>query len=140
MGLTFLSSDPDSYGNRMARRKGVYNWLRETNEQATNEEVSSCSDKDYLQALFSLVSGQQLSSACRLAQRHRDHKLALLLSQATQNTTYNKWVVQCTRLCPPHHPTPHAHTHAQHVGIGVRKGEFVLVCTIEVFQYFLFYL
>ena len=73
----------------MARRKGVYEWLRETNEQATDEEVS-CSDEGYLRALFSLVSGQQLSKACRLAQKHRDHKLALLFSQATQNTMYNR--------------------------------------------------
>lgn len=67
----------------------MYEWLRETNESVTLEEVGGCSE-NYLKALFSLVSGQQLSKACRLAQRHRDHKLALLLSQATQNTTYNR--------------------------------------------------
>ena len=75
----------------MARRKGVYDWLRETNERATEEEAEvSCSDEGYLRALFSLVSGQHLSKACRLAQKRRDHKLALLFSQATQNTMYNR--------------------------------------------------
>lgn len=87
--LFLIISDPDSYGNQMARRKGVYDWLRETNEQATDEEAS-CADEGYLKALFSLVSGQQLSKACRLAQKHHDHKLALIFSQATQNTMYNR--------------------------------------------------
>ena len=82
--------DPSSYGNQTARRKGVYQWLRETNKPVTEEEVSKSSEKDYLKALFSLVCGQQLSKACRLAQKNRDHKLALLLGQATQNTTYNR--------------------------------------------------
>lgn len=87
---SYICIDPSSYDNQMARRRAVYHWLRETNEPVTDEEVSSCSEKDYLKALFSLVSGQQLSKACRLAQKHHDHKLALLLSQATQNTTYNR--------------------------------------------------
>lgn len=69
----------------------MYEWLRETNESVTLEEVGSCSEENYLKALFSLVSGQQLGKASRLAQRHRDHKLAMLLSQATQNTTYNRY-------------------------------------------------
>lgn len=90
MKLSFVVLDPDSYGNQAARRKRLYHWLRETNESVTEEEVSRSSDSNYLKALFSLVSGQQLSKACRLAQQHRDHKLALLLSQAAQNTTYNR--------------------------------------------------
>ena len=85
-----MSIDPGSYGNQTARRKGVYQWLRETNEPVTEKEVSQTSEKNYLEALFSLVCGQQLSRACRLAQKNKDHKLSLLLSQATQSTTYNR--------------------------------------------------
>lgn len=46
----------------------------------------------YLKALFSLVAGQQLSEACKLAREKRDHKLALLLSQATKNTILSRYV------------------------------------------------
>ena len=40
-------------------------------------------DSEYLGALLSLVSGRQIGGACRLANQHRDHKLALLLGQIT---------------------------------------------------------
>lgn len=43
-----------------------------------------------MKTLYSLVAGQQLAAACRLAQQKRDHKLALLLSQATYTYQYNK--------------------------------------------------
>ena len=43
----------------------------------------SIQDTDFLEALFSLVSGRQLTSACQLACKHRDFKSAALLSQAT---------------------------------------------------------
>ena len=88
--LLHITTDPGCYDNQRARRRGVYEWLRETNESVTLEEVGGCSEENYLRALFSLVSGQQLGKACRLAHRHRDHKLAMLLSQAAQNTTYNR--------------------------------------------------
>ena len=92
--------DPASYDHQRARRKAIFLWLRETNEMITQEEVASCTDADYLRALFSLVSGQQLSKACRLAQKNRDHKLALLLSQATRNTTYIRY--STSALCANH--------------------------------------
>lgn len=44
----------------------------------------------YLKTLFSLVAGQQLAAACRLAQKNKDHKLALLLSQATYPSQSNR--------------------------------------------------
>ena len=88
--------DPRSYENQRARHKAIFHWLRETNELVTQEEVACCTETDYLKALFSLVSGQQLNKACRLAQKNRDNKLAFLLSQATHNTTY------CRYLCLLH--------------------------------------
>jgi hypothetical protein len=33
------------------------------------------------------VTGRQISQACHVAQQHRDHRLALLLSQATGNSS-----------------------------------------------------
>lgn len=41
--------------------------------------------------MFRLVAGQQLSEACQLAHTKGDHRLALLLSQATQNTDVNRY-------------------------------------------------
>ena len=52
--------------------------------------VCACQDEHYLEQLFSLVAGQQLGAACSLAQQKKDHKLALLLSQATFSTKMNK--------------------------------------------------
>jgi nuclear pore complex protein Nup98-Nup96 len=43
-------------------------------------------DAEYLEAVFSLVSGRQIAAACSLANQHRDHKLALLLSQIASGT------------------------------------------------------
>ena len=42
---------------------------------------SSSQDAEYLDALFSLVSGGQIAAACRLAHQQGDHNLALALTQ-----------------------------------------------------------
>lgn len=52
--------------------------------------VSSSQDADYLDALFSLVSGRQIAAACRLAHRHGDHKLALSLTQVASGNTNSR--------------------------------------------------
>lgn len=85
-----LLSDADSYDYQLLRKQALYQWLKHTSEQITESEVTAASSEHYLEAVFSLVCGQQLGAACRLAQKHSDHKLALLLSQAVSNTVVNK--------------------------------------------------
>ncbi len=55
--------------------------------------------ENYLKTLFSLVAGQQLSEACHLAHEKGDYRLALLLSQATQNTIVNRFVYYKLTVC-----------------------------------------
>ena len=52
----------------------------------THAHLKLLQESAYLSVLFSLVTGQQLSSACKMAHKHRDHKLALLFSQAANSS------------------------------------------------------
>lgn len=52
--------------------------------------VSSLQDAEYLDAVFSLVSGRQIAAACRLAHRHGDHKLALALTQVASGNANSR--------------------------------------------------
>lgn len=102
------------YENQQARKQRLYKWLKNTNAPVTEKEVASapdvvsqseenwaintiirfglshCQEGGYLKSLFSLVVGQQLPAACQLAQKNKDHKLALLLSQAIYTSPNNK--------------------------------------------------
>ena len=105
--LCVCVSDPDCYSHQMARKQALSRWLMDASSNVTDQEVTTAGnlvsqsiicdsvppyiasflsfflqESEYLSSLFSLVTGHQLPAACRLAHSHRDHKLAILLSQS----------------------------------------------------------
>ncbi|XP_022108489.1 nuclear pore complex protein Nup98-Nup96-like isoform X2 [Acanthaster planci] len=79
--------DPDGYPFRKARREAFSEWLASASRQHVNREVEDAKFKDmgHIEAVFSLLTGWQISEACAEAQRSGDHRLALLLAQAGSN-------------------------------------------------------
>ncbi|KAK3793945.1 hypothetical protein RRG08_023041 [Elysia crispata] len=75
----------DSYRERQLRREAVSKWLTETSASKVAEEMETCSlnnPEAYLRAVFSQLTVRDVSSACVLAQRAGDFRLALLLAQS----------------------------------------------------------
>ncbi|XP_048584697.1 nuclear pore complex protein Nup98-Nup96 isoform X1 [Nematostella vectensis] len=77
-----------TYEHQVARRNALSHWLAEAAKDRVKVEVDKANfeDGDYLNAIFSHLTGQQISKASRLAQRHGDYRLSLLLSQATSSS------------------------------------------------------
>ncbi|XP_059161222.1 nuclear pore complex protein Nup98-Nup96-like isoform X2 [Physella acuta] len=78
----------DIYRERQLRREALSQWLSETgaSKVATEMETHAIGAEDCLQAIFSKLTVREISEACFLAQRNRDHRLALLLAQAIGST------------------------------------------------------
>ncbi|XP_033631554.1 nuclear pore complex protein Nup98-Nup96-like isoform X1 [Asterias rubens] len=76
--------DPSGYPFHKARREAFSRWLESGSEKRINREVQDSKFKDmgHIEAVFSLLTGHQISAACAAAQRSGDHRLALLLAQA----------------------------------------------------------
>lgn len=51
-------------------------------ESVSRSHVVTFQGQNHVIAVMSLLSGHQVSAACRLAQESRDHRLALLIAQA----------------------------------------------------------
>ncbi|XP_078258062.1 LOW QUALITY PROTEIN: nuclear pore complex protein Nup98-Nup96 [Rhinoraja longicauda] len=77
-GLT----EPGPYMTQLQRRRAFSRWLSATAEDKVEEEVGLAQHRGHVEAVFSYLTAQSISKACRLAQRSGDHRLALLLAQA----------------------------------------------------------
>ncbi|PKI31565.1 hypothetical protein CRG98_048049 [Punica granatum] len=76
------SPEVDPEALPLMRRAEFSYWLREYVCDRVQTEVSSLSESNYLEQLFSLLTGRQLDSAVELAVSKGDVRLACLLSQA----------------------------------------------------------
>ncbi|XP_055893194.1 nuclear pore complex protein Nup98-Nup96-like isoform X2 [Biomphalaria glabrata] len=73
----------DVYRETQLRREMLSRWLTETGFPKVLEEMEAAQGKEgYLEKVFSKLTIGEISKACELAQAGRDHRLALLLSQA----------------------------------------------------------
>ncbi|XP_030649358.1 LOW QUALITY PROTEIN: nuclear pore complex protein Nup98-Nup96 [Chanos chanos] len=70
----------DDYQLQLERRRRFSHWLSESAAVRIQEEVQQ---SGHLEAIFSYLTGDRIGDACRLAQKSGDHRLSLLLSQAT---------------------------------------------------------
>ncbi|KAG1655395.1 Nuclear pore complex protein Nup98-Nup96 [Nymphon striatum] len=81
---------PESYVNRMARRKAVSEWLTLVSKENIRSEIENHDEvnhsEKYLNKLLSHLSGKNVREACKTAQLSGDHRLALLLAQAGGST------------------------------------------------------
>ncbi|XP_041088599.1 nuclear pore complex protein Nup98-Nup96 isoform X1 [Polyodon spathula] len=80
--------DPDSemqseYRQRLQRRRAFSFWLSRSAARRIEEEVALSQHKSHVEAIFSYLTGNRISEACRLAQQSGEHRLSLLLSQAS---------------------------------------------------------
>uniref|UniRef100_A0A646QCP4 Nuclear pore complex protein Nup98-Nup96 n=1 Tax=Hemiscolopendra marginata TaxID=943146 RepID=A0A646QCP4_9MYRI len=82
----------NTHANRMARRKAFSEWLQSVSSEKISKEIEEDGGQDHLNAIFSHLSGYQISAACQLAQKAGDHGLALLLAQATENVECREMV------------------------------------------------
>ncbi|XP_061485203.1 nuclear pore complex protein Nup98-Nup96 isoform X2 [Rhineura floridana] len=73
--------EPSEYILALERRKAFSHWLSQTAAERIKKEVSLAQNDNPAEAVFSYLTGKQISEACRLAQQSGDHRLALLLSQ-----------------------------------------------------------
>lgn len=69
------------YQQQLLRRRSFSAWLSQSALCRVEQEVSKSNGR-HTDAIFSLLTGNCISQACRLAQKHGDHRLSLLLSQA----------------------------------------------------------
>ncbi|XP_041359202.1 nuclear pore complex protein Nup98-Nup96-like [Gigantopelta aegis] len=76
--------DTSEYSKCQARREIVSRWLSSTADDKIKQEVQESQSKNqgHLLAIFSYLSGRNISEACSIAQASSDHRLALLLAQA----------------------------------------------------------
>ncbi|KAH9492375.1 Nuclear pore complex protein Nup98-Nup96 [Bulinus truncatus] len=73
----------DIYRENQLRRETVSKWLAETGISKVAAEIEkSQGSEGYLKKVFSKLTVGEVSRACELAQEGKDHRLALLLSQA----------------------------------------------------------
>ncbi|XP_031729957.1 nuclear pore complex protein Nup98-Nup96-like [Anarrhichthys ocellatus] len=73
---------PDEYEQQLERRRTFSAWLSRGAARRVEEEVALVAKGRHTDAIFSYLTGNRISEACRLAQKEGDHRLSLLLSQA----------------------------------------------------------
>ncbi|KAM4620966.1 nuclear pore complex protein Nup98-Nup96 isoform 2-T3 [Polymixia lowei] len=73
---------PGPYQQQLERRRTFSAWLAHGATSRMEEEVGLAGKGGHVEAIFSYLTANRISEACRLAQRHGDHRLSLLLSQA----------------------------------------------------------
>ncbi|XP_026213260.1 nuclear pore complex protein Nup98-Nup96 isoform X2 [Anabas testudineus] len=78
--------DPDmetssDYEQQLERRRTFSAWLSCGAICRVEEEVALAGKGHHTEAIFSYLTGNRISEACRLAQKEGDHRLSLLLSQ-----------------------------------------------------------
>ncbi|KAL3043126.1 hypothetical protein OYC64_020945 [Pagothenia borchgrevinki] len=74
--------DISEYEQQIQRRNTFSSWLSRGASSRVEEEVALAGKHRHIDAIFSLLTGNQISEACCLAQSQGDHCLSLLLSQA----------------------------------------------------------
>ncbi|KAM9846701.1 nuclear pore complex protein Nup98-Nup96 isoform 2-T2 [Aulostomus maculatus] len=70
------------YQQQLERRRTFSAWLSRSTTCRVEEEVALAGKGCHMDAIFSYLTGNRVSEACRLAQKEGDHRLSLLLSQA----------------------------------------------------------
>lgn len=70
------------YEQQLERRRSFSAWLSRGASHRVEEEVALAGKGRHVDAVFSYLTGNRISEACRLAQKEGDHRLSLLLSQA----------------------------------------------------------
>ncbi|XP_060942468.1 nuclear pore complex protein Nup98-Nup96 isoform X2 [Limanda limanda] len=70
------------YEQQLERRRTFSAWLSRGATCRVEEEVALAGKGRHTEAIFSYLTGNRISEACRVAQREGDHRLSLLLSQA----------------------------------------------------------
>ncbi|XP_028451471.1 nuclear pore complex protein Nup98-Nup96 isoform X2 [Perca flavescens] len=70
------------YEQQLERRRTFSAWLSRGASCRVEEEVALAGKGRHTDAIFSYLTGNRISEACRLAQKEGDHRLSLLLSQA----------------------------------------------------------
>ncbi|XP_030603052.1 nuclear pore complex protein Nup98-Nup96 isoform X2 [Archocentrus centrarchus] len=70
------------YEQQLERRRSFSAWLSRGASRRVEEEVALAGKGRHIDAVFSYLTGNRISEACRLAQKEGDHRLSLLLSQA----------------------------------------------------------
>ncbi|XP_044077199.1 nuclear pore complex protein Nup98-Nup96 isoform X5 [Siniperca chuatsi] len=70
------------YEQQLERRRTFSAWLSRGATCRVEEEVALAGKGRHTEAIFSYLTGNRISEACRLAQKEGDHRLSLLLSQA----------------------------------------------------------
>ncbi|XP_034746769.1 nuclear pore complex protein Nup98-Nup96 [Etheostoma cragini] len=73
---------PSEYEQQLERRRTFSAWLSRGAACRVEEEVALVGKGRHTEAVFSYLTGNRISEACRLAQKQGDHRLSLLLSQA----------------------------------------------------------
>ncbi|XP_038564772.1 nuclear pore complex protein Nup98-Nup96 isoform X4 [Micropterus salmoides] len=71
------------YEQQLERRRTFSAWLARGATGRVEEEAALAGKGRHTEAVFSYLTGNRISEACRLAQKEGDHRLSLLLSQAT---------------------------------------------------------
>ncbi|KAJ8342308.1 hypothetical protein SKAU_G00322360 [Synaphobranchus kaupii] len=74
-----------SYTQQLERRRSFSAWLAHSAAHRVEEEVqrvTSAQHQSHVDAIFSYLTANRVSEACKLAQKSGDHRLAFLLSQA----------------------------------------------------------
>lgn len=73
-----------TYSEQMARRRAFSAWLQSCSLAKITGEVqqNNLEDSKYIDTIFSQLSAHKISEACRVAQRSRDHRLAMALAEA----------------------------------------------------------
>ncbi|XP_037071339.1 nuclear pore complex protein Nup98-Nup96-like [Pollicipes pollicipes] len=72
-----------AYAEVQCRREALSRWLETTCRPLVAREVESHGDEQYLETVFAHLSVRQVGAAMRVAQRHGDLSLSLLLTQVT---------------------------------------------------------
>ncbi|XP_069395495.1 nuclear pore complex protein Nup98-Nup96 isoform X5 [Paralichthys olivaceus] len=73
---------PSDYEQQLERRRTFSAWLSRSATCRVEEEVALAGKGHHTEAIFSYLTGNRISEACRVAQKEGDHRLSLLLSQA----------------------------------------------------------
>uniref|UniRef100_G3NB32 Nuclear pore complex protein Nup98-Nup96 n=1 Tax=Gasterosteus aculeatus aculeatus TaxID=481459 RepID=G3NB32_GASAC len=73
---------PGDYEQQLERRRSFSAWLSRGAARRVEAEAALAGKGRHTDAVFSYLTGNRISEACRLAQREGDHRLSLLLSQA----------------------------------------------------------
>ncbi|XP_069565687.1 nuclear pore complex protein Nup98-Nup96 isoform X1 [Brachyistius frenatus] len=74
---------PSEYEQQLERRRTFSAWLSCGATCRVEEEVATAGKGRHTDAIFSYLTGNRISEACRVAQKEGDHRLSLLLSQST---------------------------------------------------------